>query len=53
MTNTSKCDSNRNLLREMTVKIGLERIDIQKKITVETLTGLVISSKFVRKQCLN
>ena len=49
MNNTFKCDSNRNLLREMTVKIGLERIDIQEKITVETLTGLVLSFKFVRK----
>ena len=42
----------------MTVKIGLESIDIQEKITVETLLdssiiGLVLSSKFVRKQCLN
>ena len=49
MNNTFKCDPNRNLLREMTVKIGLERIDIQEKITVETLTGLVLSFKFVRK----
>jgi len=36
-------------LREVTVKIGLERIDIQKRITVKALldsgaTGLVMSS---------
>ena len=42
-------------LREVTVKIGLKRIDIQEGITVETLldsgaTGLVISSEFVKKQ---
>jgi len=44
------------LLREVTVKIGLERIDTQKGITVEALldsgaTGLVMSSEFVKKQC--
>ena len=44
-----------NLLREVTVKIGLERIDIQKGIIVEVLLdsgviGLVISSEFTRKQ---
>ena len=42
-------------MREVTVKIGLERIDIQEEITVEALldsrvTGLVISSEFARKQ---
>jgi len=42
-------------LREVTVKIGLERIDMQEGITVEALldsraTGLVISSEFARKQ---
>ena len=42
-------------LREVTVKIGLERIDTQEGITVEVLldsraTGLVISSEFARKQ---
>ena len=42
-------------LREVTVKIGLERIDMQEGITVEALldsgaTGLVMSSKFVKKQ---
>ena len=43
------------MLREVTVKIGLERIDIQEEVTVEALldsraTRLVISSEFVRKQ---
>ncbi len=42
-------------MREVTVKIGLERIDTQEGITVETLldsgaTGLVMSSEFARKQ---
>ena len=42
-------------LREVMVKIGLERIDIQEGIIVEALldsgaTGLVISSEFVKKQ---
>ena len=42
-------------LREVIVKIGLERIDIQEGITVEALldsraTGLVMNSKFARKQ---
>ena len=42
------------LLREITVKIGLERIDIQKGIMVEALldsgaTGLVMSLEFTRK----
>jgi len=42
-------------LREVTVKIGLERIDIQKGITIEVLldsraTGLVMSSEFAKKQ---
>ena len=43
------------MLREVTVKIELERIDMQKEITVEALldsgaTGLVMSSEFARKQ---
>jgi len=43
------------MLREVMVKIGLERIDTQEGITVEVLLdsgaiGLVISSKLVRKQ---
>ena len=46
------------LLREVTVKIGLERIDMQEGITVEALldsrvTGLVMSSEFARKQGFN
>ena len=43
------------LLREVTVKIGLERIDTQEKIIVEALldsgkTGLVMSSEFAKWQ---
>ena len=43
------------MLREVTVRIGLERIDMQEEITVEALldsgaTGLVMSSEFARKQ---
>ena len=42
-------------MREVMVKIGLERIDMQEGITVEALldsgaTGLVMSSEFARKQ---
>ena len=42
-------------MREVTIKIGLERINMQKGITVEALldsgaTGLVMSSKFAKKQ---
>ena len=42
-------------MREVTVKIGLERIDTQEGITVEALldsgaTGLVMSSEFTKKQ---
>ena len=45
----------RETLREVTVKIGLERIDMQEGITVEALldsgaTGLVMSLEFARKQ---
>jgi len=44
-----------DLLRKVTVKIGLERIDMQEGITVEVLlnsgaTVLVMSSEFARKQ---
>jgi len=44
-----------NLLKEVTVKIGLERIDMKEGITVEVLldseaTGLVMSLEFARKQ---
>jgi len=43
------------VLREVMVKIGLERIDTQEGITVEALldsgvTGLVMSSEFAKKQ---
>ena len=43
------------MLREVTVKIRLERIDTQEGIIVEILldsgvTGLVMSSEFTRKQ---
>jgi len=43
------------ILREVTVKIGLERINMQEGIMVEALldsgaTGLVMSSEFARKQ---
>jgi len=43
------------ILREVTVKIGLERIDTQEGVTVEVLldsgvTGLVMSSEFTKKQ---
>jgi len=46
--------NNRNILREVTVKIGLERINIQKGVIIEVLlnsriTRLVISSDFARK----
>jgi len=42
-------------LREVTVKIGLERIDTQEGVTVEALldsgaTGLVMSLEFAKKQ---
>ena len=42
-------------LRKITVKIGLERMDTQKGVTVEALldsgvTGLVMSLEFARKQ---
>ena len=43
------------MLKEVTVKIGLERIDTQERVIVEALLdskaiGLVISSEFSRKQ---
>ena len=43
------------MLRKVTVKIGLERIDTQEEVMVEALldsraTGLVISLEFTRKQ---
>ena len=47
--------NNRELLREVTVKIRLERIDTQEEVTIEALLDsgamdLVISSEFARKQ---
>ena len=56
MDNTSYCNlDNENILREVTVKIGLKRIDTQEEVIVEILlnsraTGLVMSSEFTRKQ---
>ena len=56
MDNTPYCDlNNEELLREVTVKIGLEKIYIQKRVTVEVLLdsetmGLVISSEFAKKK---
>ena len=53
---TSCCNlDNEDMLREVTVKIGLERIDIQEEIIVEALSdnsmiGLVMNSEFARKQ---
>jgi len=46
--------NNKDILREVMVKIGLKRIDTQEKVTVDALLdsgaiGLVISSEFVRK----
>ena len=43
------------MLREMTIKIELERINTQEEITVETLldskaTDLVMSLEFTKKQ---
>ena len=56
MDNTTGCDlKNEEALREVTVNIRLERIDMQEGITVEALLdsgamGLVVSSEFARKQ---
>ena len=55
MKRIKKSMQEKTLLREITVKIGLERIDIQKKVTVEMLLDssvikLVMSSEFTRKQ---
>ena len=46
---------NRDMLREVTIKIRLERIDTQEEVIVKVLldsgaTGLVISSELTRKQ---
>ena len=56
MDNISNCDlNNEKALREVMVKIKLERVNTQEGITVEVLlnsgaTGLVMSSEFARKQ---
>jgi len=53
--NTSTCSlDSGDLLREVTLKIGLERIDNQEGVTVEALLdsgamGIVMSSEFARK----
>jgi len=50
--NTSCCNlNNKNVVRKVTVNIGLERIDTQKGVTIEILLDsmvmkLVISSEF-------
>ena len=55
MDNISCCEpKNKELLREVMVKIGLERINTQKGVIVEALLdsramGLVISLEFTRK----
>ena len=46
--------NNRDILREVIIKIGLERINIQERVTVKTLLDsgvirLVMNSKFTRK----
>ena len=54
--NTRACNLDKgDLLREVTVRIGLERINMQEGITVEVLldsgaTGLVMSLEFTKKQ---
>jgi len=56
MNNTSYCEpDNKKLLREVTVKIRLEKINTQEEVMLEVLldsrtTELVISSEFARKQ---
>jgi len=53
--NTFYCSlNNRDLLREVIVKIGLEKIDTQEGITGKVLldsgvTGLVMSLEFAKK----
>ena len=44
--NISICSlDNRNMLREVMAKIGLERIDTQEGVTVNVRTGLDLSPK--------
>jgi len=52
--NLSDLEELKKYLREIIVKIKLERIDIQREVTVEVLLNssvisLIISSEFVRK----
>jgi len=53
--NISYCNlDNGNMLRKVTVKIGLERIDTQEGVMVKALLdsgamGLVMSSEFARR----
>ena len=53
--NISICNLNyKDMLREVTVKIGLERVNIQKELMVEALldsgtTELVMSLEFAKK----
>jgi len=55
MDNISSCNlDNREMLREVIVKIGLEWIDAQEGVIEEVLLdsgemGLVMSSEFVKK----
>jgi len=56
MNNKFCCNlDNEDMLKEVTVKIGQEIIDIQERVTVEVLldssiTRLVMSLKFAKKQ---
>jgi len=55
MENISYCNLNWNILREVIVRIGLERINMQERVTVNALldsstTELVMSSEFSKKQ---
>jgi len=56
MDNKFCCNlNNRDMLREVTVKIGLKRINTQEEGIIEALLnsrviGLVMSLEFVRKQ---
>ena len=56
INNKSCCNlDNGDILREVIVKIGLERINMQEGVTVEILLnnntmGLAISLEFVKKQ---
>ena len=55
MNNIFYCNINRNILRKVIAKIGLERIDMQKRVIMKTLLnnntiGLIMSSEFTRKQ---